>query len=538
MPGSFRFEPCPNCCVTGCVYESDAFDRADSTSLGAKWTETAGDWSIDTNRLKIVATADAKATCTTTHPTASTKYIVSVSVTLGTDGDIARVWLDDSAFFAEIERITSTCGRLRLYDGAVCKGSVGVALGGYTRLVLCSEGDKVHVGTGGSPMLTVPATVASSIVALGTGGTCTGTVYFEDFSLSKHFDDDATCPACGIEGCTWFFDGTGFLPSDASPALCAADYTTTGTWAYYQGSSWPFAVPCIRCTANGTLTIAPSHPLPSGKMTVTWEVPNWGTEVKAIFSLGGSAALEILNQNVWGSVWGWQCRLMSGGVQYGITIEGNSYPCYTPNEFRLCWDGSVLSASVRNSTSISCGGWRTVGVVTDSIAVVAPQVAVSMLSGYEKFDIYDVECVKHQDDLVHCPSCTAGCPTCAPGTFSTLAQVVIANITSNLYGCTCTDVTIPLTAASSGCQWTGSVSGPCSSGTWSATATVTESGGNYTLTVVVTVSGGVTATFSNTVGSLPDCMTDFDGDVPRVSAAGYGYCTMPEATCTFTSPAP
>src|SRR5574343_408330 len=131
------------CCVTGCVYESDDFDRDDSTDLGAKWTETAGDWSIDTNRLKIVATADAKVECTTEHPTASTKYIVSVSVTLGTDGDIARVWVDDSAFFAELERITSTCGRLRLYKNTTCKGSCNVALGGYTRLVLCSEGDKV-----------------------------------------------------------------------------------------------------------------------------------------------------------------------------------------------------------------------------------------------------------------------------------------------------------------------------------------------------------------------------------------------------------
>jgi hypothetical protein len=258
MPGAFRFEPCPSCCIVGCVYETDNFDGDDTTDLGAKWTETSGDWDKYGNRLRIVATANAKVTCTTLAPASSLKYIVSVSITLGTDGDVARVFVDDSAFFAELERITATCGRLRLYDGATCKGSVGVSLGGYTRLVLCVEAAKVHVGTGGSPMLTVPATPASSIVALGTGA-CTGTVYFEDFSLSKHFDDDATCPACGNEGCTWFSDY-----GCASGSLSAADWTTTGTWEY---GSWlgPMYIG-VKCTLSGRLTVATSRPLPSQKL--------------------------------------------------------------------------------------------------------------------------------------------------------------------------------------------------------------------------------------------------------------------------------
>ena len=237
MPQKFLLDLCG--CPTGCVYYENAFNVA-NTSTVTGFTETAGDWDIETNRLRIVATADAKITCDTLAPASSLKYLVSVSVTLGTDGDVARVYVDDSAFFAELERITATCGRLRLYDGAVCKGSVGVALGGYTRLVLCVEAAKVHVGTGGAPMLTVPATPASSIVALGTGA-CTGTVYFEDFSLSKHAVDDATCPACGSEGSPWLVDY-----GCTSGSLSAADYTTTGTWTYASG---------LKCTADGTLTL-------------------------------------------------------------------------------------------------------------------------------------------------------------------------------------------------------------------------------------------------------------------------------------------
>src|SRR5574343_1155116 len=94
----WRFQPCPHCCPGGCVYEDDnGFDYSDSTTLSAAWTETSGDWEYYSNALR-------------------------------TTGSIAKFFLGYSGYYAEIEPITTTCGRLRIYDNTgaspVCKGSV------------------------------------------------------------------------------------------------------------------------------------------------------------------------------------------------------------------------------------------------------------------------------------------------------------------------------------------------------------------------------------------------------------------------------
>lgn len=523
MPGSFRFEPCPNCCVTGCVYFSDDFNRADDTDLGADWTETAGDWSISSNRLSV-ASADAKATCNTTHPTASTKYIVSVSVTLGTDGDVARVWVNDSGQFAELERITSTCGRLRLYDGATCKGSVSVALGGFTRLVVCTEASKIHVGTGGSPMLTIPATATSSVVAIGTGA-CTGTVYFEDFSLSKHETDDGTCPNCGYEGCIWFTDyGCG------SGNLSATDWTTTGTWEYGSSS---IVSGRLLCKANGTLTLVPTHPFANCYGHCNWAIPfEWGqdltgTVVKFYFG-DDDAHLELTAVALLAPVYYWEVKLIRDGVQFGVTRRGVN--------FAVCWNGDTVSAYAGGSTNTGI-----VGHAKATITAYQPRWEVSSFPSGKTMRIANLALAKTSAQASGCADCFGSwCSSCDEGTLTTTARVVLASLTSVSPYCTCTDITIPLTATTSGCCWAGSAYGPCSSGLWTANACVTAVTGGYMLTVTVTTTIGVSATFENTVlsGSPVDCMTAFDGSVPLVSSSGTDICTLGSATCTFTSPAP
>jgi hypothetical protein len=523
MPQNFLLDLCA--CPTGCVYESDNFDRNDDTDLGAKWTETAGDWDINGNRLRIVATADAKITCDTLAPAASLKYLVSVSVTLGTDGDVARVFVDDSAFFAELERITSTCGRLRLYDGATCKGSVGVSLGGYTRLVMCVEAAKIHVGTGGSPMLTVPATPASSIVALGTGA-CTGTVYFEDFSLSKHADDDATCPACGSEGCTWFSDN-----GCASGSLSAVDYTTTGTWAYgyHYGS-------CLKCTSDGTLAVVPTHPRnPKGTIKFSTNPPDGSVTVyvRLYYDASTNVYAEYWNDSTvpFDPIHGnWRARFFAGGTQYGPAIYCN---LAMGDHITLCYDGtSIIGGTTQGSDKVYIPG---------APETCQPKIEVVGLSAtYPDVNVFVLTAYKHGDDVAGCQECgTPTCTTCLPGTFTNSARVVLANLTSVDYGCKCSDVTILLYATASGCSWTGTATGPCSSGTWTATATVSAVTGGYKLSVSVSNTTGVSALFEETVlGGLPDCSSAFDGDIPLVQSAGSLHCTMEAATLDFRSPAP
>lgn len=523
MPGSFRLEPCPNCCtLAGCVYESDAFDRADSSSLGAKWTETAGDWSIASNTL-AVSSASAKATCTTLHPTPTNKYIVSATVKFTTDGDVARVYVGDSAYYAELERITSSCGRMRLYDGATCKGSVGVSLSTWTRLVVCSEEDKVHVGTGGSPMLTIPATVTSSIVALGTAA-CAGTVSFEDFSLSKHYEDDATCPSCGSEGCTWFSDN-----GCASGSLSATDWTATGTWAYDSG---------MKCTANGAITVVPTQPLGAATAGATAVFPKPASGVSVKFYLDSASTTYIEVDGYSYSFYTVRVRFYSGGVKHGTT----GYFTGSTITARWCWDGTTLTGTAGD------GIYSHSQYIDATPASNSPKIDVSGLSGSQT--ITSLTAVKLHTDIGAssvCIACgTPDCLNCAPGTFHDSVSVTLAGLISKVYGCPCPDMTQTLYAVAGGCHWsTGWVDiGPCDSLLWKIDAEVVAVTGGYKLRITVVIQLDHPATtngilFENTVlsGSPVDCTSVFDGDVPRVygdEEPEFG-CDFSAATCTFAA---
>ena len=508
---AFRF-----CCDTaGCVYESDDF----SGTL-AKWTQTAGSWSIVSAAVDT-SDANAKLTCDTLHPTPTNKYIVSVTVRFTADGDVARVYVGDSAYYAELERITSICGRLRLYDGATCMGSVGVSLSTWTRIVVCSEEDKVHVSTGGLPMLTIPATVISSIVALGTAA-CTGTVSFEDFYLSKHYDDDNTCPSCGTEGCTWFRDD-----GCASGSLSATDWTVTGTWDYLNG---------IRCTADGTATVATTHPFASAKGAFSVSIPSpAGHPVGTTIRIGLDSSTSYLQYRV-DSSGTWTATFWASGVQIGAskTLGASS--------IQLCYDGSTLTGFV---VATGCT-WR----APFTPGTFAPQIVVSSL-GVGKTVAFSVSATKHVDDVATCPACvTPFCVACQDATFLPTVRVVIADATSVVYGCPCNTETLTLYATCSGCVWQTATDyrpspGGCWPNPWRVTASVSAVTGGYKLSVMIEGVGlGTvwTALFENTVlGGLPDCSTAFDGDVPFVSWSDPGArspCDFSTATCTFTSPAP
>lgn len=522
-----QWQPCPTCCPTGCVYFSDNFNRTDDTDLGADWTETAGDWEIVSNTVQT-SDADAVLTCDEEHPTASNKYIAVVTVKFDTDGDIARLVIADGDYYAEVERITSTCCRVRLYDNTgadpVCLGSSGGSLSPWARIVVCSEEDKIHVSIGGSFPLTIPSTVTSSVVSIETG-TCTGTVSFEDFALSKHYEDDNTCPACGDEGCTWFADS-----GCASGSLSATDWTTTGTWTYTSG---------LKCTANGAITVVPEQPLGAVTYGVAYNInrPSLGVTVRLFYDASLDAYVEVegtSSSQAAVSFW-------SGGVQYGR--RWHTVLATVP--VKICWDGTNLVARY-SGKDVLTNIFSYSAYIPGTPSAFFPHIAVSGLSGGATHTTLSVVAVKDAGDIGmsgECQDCgTPGCTSCAAGTFPTNVQVVIGGLTSVVYGCTCTDVTIPLYALgfSSSCSWEGVTTGPCGSGSWTGVATIAPVTGGYKLTVVVTVSDGNTATFENTVlsGSPVDCLTAFDGDVPRTFSMGPLHCTLGSATCTFTSPAP
>lgn len=89
------------CCDAGCVTFTDDFNRADSTSLGGNWNETAGDWGITSNELVelylgTTGTGSAQLFCTKPVPTRSAgEMFVSIKVPVDSieDGDTYYIWL-------------------------------------------------------------------------------------------------------------------------------------------------------------------------------------------------------------------------------------------------------------------------------------------------------------------------------------------------------------------------------------------------------------------------------------------------------------
>lgn len=116
MPGRCK----KKCCTPSCVDFADNFDRADSTSIGANWTEQAGDAEISGNRLVLPTDAIA----TYAHTTANQIGYVECKVE-GDDGDKPRVILyTDSNNWIAVELEIGSSGKIRVIERA--SGSTNV----------------------------------------------------------------------------------------------------------------------------------------------------------------------------------------------------------------------------------------------------------------------------------------------------------------------------------------------------------------------------------------------------------------------------
>ncbi len=225
------------CCPTGCVYFSDTFDRADSTNLGANWTELFGDWSIASNCLQVAVTG-ASAYCLTLHPTSQVRFRVTVAMKGNARNDSLRVYLTSTrqAWLEVIFGGAGEGGRLRLYDQfGTLMGSCdapGAVAGSWIIPTICSSGDHVAVIVGGTVLLSTPVTLLSSSVGLGTG-TVAGAVQFNDFKLELDEVDQAGCPACG-ESFTLMQDSFGF--DSFTPAISPPDWNVSGMMTFYAAT--------------------------------------------------------------------------------------------------------------------------------------------------------------------------------------------------------------------------------------------------------------------------------------------------------------
>lgn len=205
---NFRFDP--GCCCESCVFFEDDFDRADSSGLGADWTEVAGDWTIAGNLLRITTTG-AVVTCDTLQPDGEDKLRVRATIKSNTNGSTARIIAayQDSNNYIYGQASFGTGATIKLFsraggiDTELDTQSITLALNTAYEFVLCVNADVGFASffVGVSDLhgeATVPA--GGGKFGLGTGGGSPGQIDFNDVSgvlVSVECGDcGMNCPAC------------------------------------------------------------------------------------------------------------------------------------------------------------------------------------------------------------------------------------------------------------------------------------------------------------------------------------------------------
>lgn len=542
--------------VYGCLYENDQVDRADGDNPGTIWTETAGDWDV-LNETLVTSSPNAELTCATLAPGASKKYLIGIAVQFDTDGDVARVKLNGGAQFAELERINALTGRLRLYDGTSCKQSVDVPLADWTQFILCSKGTGVYLGIGGGPLLSLAVTVTSAVVSLATGA-CTGTIAFDAFTLSKHYDDDNACPQCGDPVCTWFKDWGIPLGTTGNPS--PTDYTLSGTWSYEPGNGLGPAIQWggLKCTAAGSAQVIVAHPAGEATGSIIFRLPTLAAGTTLSVDPDGGGVVSVLF-SADGKI-----RLFKSGVEYsgGGVWTGVG----TARAIRIRCNGTIVDVHTLDIPVPTGNVVQCMGTVAYTPTAMAPKFTVAA-SGACSAIFGRVAILKTSIASGNCtPADSTCCNGCQPGTMRTEGTATVNYLTSHVYGCTCPGSTaVPIVACdpsqlaaltyftgldvpAGSCTWLGSLT--TAGVTITVGVVVVQDGANYRLSAAALWQKYnpcgflVSALFEETiVGAQPDCTVDIAGSVPWLSARDHwgeiGFpsaCTAESATLSLAFP--
>lgn len=210
MVAPWRFLPCETCCE-GCVYFTDSFNRANGSDLGADWTEVGGDWSIAGNKLAITAD-NAAAVCGQLGD--DEEVTVLVNLTFGAKGDQLQVLVDyvdpNNYWFAQYEagdpalnnaivqiyqRVGGMNNLKATYSAAQIAPTATITAVVCFGATMLNANYSLDGGATISPLVSYPATASTSKCGLGTG-ICGGTVTFDDFQLSAHYDNNDACTRC------------------------------------------------------------------------------------------------------------------------------------------------------------------------------------------------------------------------------------------------------------------------------------------------------------------------------------------------------
>jgi hypothetical protein len=196
---------CDECCSESdpCIICADNFDRADSTDIdtGSEcgWSEDAGNPTITSNVLRV-SSANAVIISTTQQPDGDPDVYLTVSVRSSASGDKIRLIGDylDASNYHYLEVTIGVSGSMAIgkrtagVDATLASGSVSAPANTWLSMDLCINATRISSIAGGL-LLSSATTASNPEFGLGTGGTVTGNVEFDDFTAEV---SGADCSAC------------------------------------------------------------------------------------------------------------------------------------------------------------------------------------------------------------------------------------------------------------------------------------------------------------------------------------------------------
>lgn len=215
----------PGCCGCGgttCALFSDNFTRADSTSLGASWTEVQGNWEINTNTLRVTS-AFLPAILVSASAPSQQNYSMTWTYLNAVSGTKFRgiygYTNTSNYYYAELELTSSTTATIKLYsrsggsDTLLSTSSSFTVVSGGGSLTMCYNGTLLSASTSGftSSYVSYPISAPSGSALFGVGTPNPVTTSGIRFSLVEVSKAETGCEICRPGNCC-ATDETGPIP--------------------------------------------------------------------------------------------------------------------------------------------------------------------------------------------------------------------------------------------------------------------------------------------------------------------------------------
>lgn len=233
------------CCASGCAVAADDFNRADSTTIGALWTEHVGDWEIVSNQLTVGEVGLIRNH--SLSPYSSGNQYVSVDIYGMSSGTKHRIILQCNStgtdyYYAEWEYVDALTMNFTLGSssaGVLKTISDAPILEGTTAHASMTDGNILCMSDDASRVTVCTARKTGRYTGLAAGSSAGAT--FDNFFFEAHFMDNPLCKSCDC-GCDGYCIEDALVATfedlNECPNLDGLTINLTNTGPIKFGSDW------------------------------------------------------------------------------------------------------------------------------------------------------------------------------------------------------------------------------------------------------------------------------------------------------------